>query len=300
MELLRLSEKTENHVPVTVKVPGSCGELVQGVIDGEPFLITCPINMFSTAIIIDNGVKNVLKSKASKALKIFCTEFGLDAELLNVKLQTQLIKSKGMSSSSADIAAVCKAAAIAFGIDITAEKIAQIAARVEPTDGVFCDGIVKFNHITGEVLQYLGTPPPLKILVFDCGGSVDTIVFNQRGELPYLNEKKEEQVKQALELVEYGVKYKNAAAIGKGATISALANQDILCKEDLEVIIDIAEKCNAVGVNIAHSGTLIGVLFSITVSENKLLECVHAVHEMCPYMRYLFTAELIAGGFFTV
>lgn len=29
------------------RVPGACGELVQGMIDGDYFLITCPINLGS-------------------------------------------------------------------------------------------------------------------------------------------------------------------------------------------------------------------------------------------------------------
>ena len=32
----------------TVAVPGTCGELVQGVVDGTSFLVTCPVNLYST------------------------------------------------------------------------------------------------------------------------------------------------------------------------------------------------------------------------------------------------------------
>ena len=287
------------NLAIIVKVPGSCGELVQGMIDSRPFLVTCPINMFSTAAADKVTVKkHILDNKAGMALKFACQQLETDENSIDIKLSSQLIKSKGMSSSSADIAAVCKATALLCSTDMTDAAIAEIAAQIEPTDGVFCKGIVKFNHITGEILQYLGDPPPMKIAVFDCGGSVDTVVFNQRGELPYLNKQKECQIKEALELVEYGIRYNDITAIGRGATISALANQPILYKEDLEIILNAARQHNAVGINIAHSGTVIGVLFPIDVSKYDIDNLVKNLQILCPYTKYLFTTELISGGFY--
>ena len=34
-----------------VRVPGSCGEIMQGSWQGEPFLVTCPIDRYSTVTI---------------------------------------------------------------------------------------------------------------------------------------------------------------------------------------------------------------------------------------------------------
>jgi len=44
---------------IRVKVPGSCGELLQGTKNGKPFLLTCPINQYSTVLI----EKSLLKVK---------------------------------------------------------------------------------------------------------------------------------------------------------------------------------------------------------------------------------------------
>ena len=33
----------------SIKIPGSCGELVQGMINDVPFLVTCPIDMYAKA-----------------------------------------------------------------------------------------------------------------------------------------------------------------------------------------------------------------------------------------------------------
>lgn len=282
---------------VTVKVPGSCGELVQGVIEGTPFLVTCPIDIYASAIVLRGKDMTTLPEKAARAVRAFCAKAAVSSENICTKLTSQLVKSKGMASSSADIAAVCKAAALYYNVNLTEKDTAELAAAIEPTDGIFCRGIVKFNHLTGEILEYLGEPPAVQMALFDCGGSVDTIVFNQRGELPYLNAQKEPQVKKALELISRGIKYHDAKVLGEGATISAVANQKILYKEDLADIINISKKYGSIGVNIAHSGTLIGIMFDENAA-GQMPECIKAVQLYCPYTNYLYSARLISGGFF--
>ena len=34
-----------------VRVPGSCGEVMQGFWQGRPFLVTCPIDRYSTVVV---------------------------------------------------------------------------------------------------------------------------------------------------------------------------------------------------------------------------------------------------------
>lgn len=282
---------------MTAKVPGACGELVQGVIEGTPFLVTCPIDVYASAAVSRGKNMTSLPEKAANAVRSFCAKAAVSSEDICIKLTSQLIKSKGMASSSADIAAVCKAAALYYKAGLTEKDTAELAAAIEPTDGVFCRGIVKFNHLTGEILEHLGEPPAIQIALFDCGGSVDTIVFNQRGELPYLNAQKESQIKKALELISHGIKYHDTKALGQGATISAVANQTILYKEDLADIIKISKKYGSIGVNIAHSGTLIGIMFDEN-ADSRMPECIKAVQRYCPYTNYLCSARLISGGFF--
>ena len=144
-----------------MRIPGSCGELVQGVIDDMPFLVTCPINRFARAeaTIAASGMINPAKTKAQNALMKTRIKLGIE-ENIKVNLYSELLEGKGMSSSSADIAAVCYATARSCNKVIKDNEVAQIAADIEPTDGVFCQGIVKFNHINGKILNYLGTQMP--------------------------------------------------------------------------------------------------------------------------------------------
>lgn len=281
---------------VIVKAPGSCGELVQGTIAGVPLLVTCPINLFST-VRIERG-KHKPGRYAKAELAVLKTKQYLavaDAEELCVYVDTQLPWGKGMASSSADISAACQATAKYFGKELTSAEIAQIALSIEPTDGIFFPGIVVLDHINGTRCQQLGAPPPIEIAIFDCGGEVDTLYFNKRKDLAALNNAKEPVVKQALQLVKQGIATKDCRLIGQGATLSAVANQTILPKPCLRQIIDTAEHFGAVGVNIAHSGTVIGVMFD-PMAMGGYAGCIQTIKHECGMLQYIATARLISGG----
>ena len=53
-----------------VWVPGSCGEIAQGWRDGQPFMVTCPIGLYSRALVTDStSAKTGFGRKANIALK---------------------------------------------------------------------------------------------------------------------------------------------------------------------------------------------------------------------------------------
>jgi len=120
-------------------------------------------------------------------------------------------------------------------------------------------GIMIFDHRQGRVARHLGPPPPMRVLALDFGGAVDTLQFNSTerdGALRRL----EPKMTQAAALIEAGIREKNPFLIGRGATISSIANQEILFKPRLDAVIELSEEAGAAGVNVAHSGTVIGML----------------------------------------
>ena len=66
-----------------------------------------------------------------------------------------------------------------------------------------------------------------------------------------------------------------------------LANQELLPKPQLESVLDLAQAAGAVGVNVAHSGTVLGLLFAegsdrIGWAESRAWSCLPglvAVHD---------------------
>lgn len=227
---------------LTVKMRGTCGELAQGFYHGEPILITCPIEKYSTAIVSDefagvNGLGSKSLAVLDKVLKIF------DAEdfKFGVRLTSELPRGKGMASSSADMAAVAQAVALSLGKKLSSDELGKLCTEIEPTDGIFYAGIVAMNPLTGRLMKRIWTKEKFQIAVFDYGGAVDTLKFNRRSDFEF--SALDDEIN--FELV------KN----------SALANQKILYKRGLEELMDFAKDLGAVAVNVAHSGTVAGIFF---------------------------------------
>ncbi|CUH94018.1 hypothetical protein P22_0080 [Propionispora sp. 2/2-37] len=281
---------------VKVEVPGSCGELVQGTIAGQNFLITCPVDLYS-CIEMTAGEYDLEHEpeKVRLAIERTFAYLGRKRPDCRIKVVSELLTGKGMASSSADISAACQAAALWAGVEITVDEIADIALAIEPTDAVFYPGIVMFDHLQGRVRRQLGRPPHINIALFDTGGEIDTLEFNRRKDLHSLNSNKEEKIIEAVNQVVKGIASGNPELIGSGATLSALANQPILYKEYLEEVISVSKAYGAFGVNVAHSGTIVGILYSPAKPE-QLVECILAVQVACPGIRYIRTVKLISGG----
>jgi len=281
---------------VTVKAPGSCGELAQGTIDGNNFLITCPINVYTEVTVqTDQYTPFNTGHKVRAAIDKTREYLQIKGGHFHVRVKSDLPLGKGMASSSADISAACQSIALSVGKSLTPDEIADIALLIEPTDGIFYPGIVLFDHIHGYLRRHLGGALPMHIVIFDVGGEINTLHFNKRIDLKELNQANEEQVHQAMNLIIEGLANEDLSLIGKGATISALANQKILFKPHLEDIIHIGLSWGAVGVNIAHSGTVVGILFPTSKLYN-CSACIGEIRKCCTGVTYLRTVQFISGG----
>ena len=259
-----------------IKVPGSCGEFVQGFFHGEPILITCPIKKFSTVEISDDffcveglGEKSLLMLEKVLSCLQVDKNFGL-------RLTSELPQGKGMASSSADLAAVAKAVAIFFGRELSAEEISKLATEIEPTDGIFFDGIIAMNPITGKFIKKIKLTEKFLIAIFDYGGEVDTVKFNRRSNF---------QIYELGETLNFELVEK-----------SALANQEILYKPQLKEITRFAKSLGAVTVNVAHSGTVIGIFFRAT--DKFINKKISEIAEKFDCIKFLTKTELIDGGFY--
>lgn len=277
---------------IKVLVPGSCGELAQGWRDGKPFMITCPIGLYSKALVTDRtSVKSGLGPKATQALKKTTAYMGAHSFPLGLSLESQLPTGKGMAASTADIAAVIQAVSAAIDIELEPEEVAEIAAEIEPTDGVFYSGIVQMNYMTGELIKSYGTAPKMIIAIFDTGGSINTVEFH--ADEPEHGDSSAELL-QAVDKLDSDF---SAQQIARVATLSALENQKLVPKPQLEEILEYAKSLGALGVNVAHSGTMMGVLFAADESMKKVVEAVKAIREKFPHLEYFETERLISGGY---
>ncbi|MBC7325676.1 MAG: GHMP kinase [Moorella sp. (in: Bacteria)] len=275
----------------------ACGELVQGMVDGKYFLITCPINISAEAAVTLLPGRHFYgppgKSKAITAVRLAMDLLGEKQWGARLALQNPLPPGKGLASSTADVVAAAVATARALQAELSLEEIKMIALAIEPSDGTFLPGIALFDHLQGKFWENLGDPPALELLIVDPGGTVDTVLFNQRSDLMALNQAKEDKVRRAVALVREGLARGRAELIAQGATLSALANQAILYKPELETLLELAIRSGALGVNTAHSGTVVGILYRSGEIDCQELEI--KIKTIFPYVRFL-RATLTGGG----
>lgn len=281
---------------ITVSVPGSCGELLQGVTRaGRPFLVTCPIDRYATATIVDDGQRRWrLGYKAREAAEKTLAHLGVTSYTQSIAVTSELPKGKGMASSTADICAVSIGVAASLGQTLTEQDIMTIAASIEPTDGVCCRGLCCLEYESGKIMRSYGDVPALDIVVLDTGGSLNTVEFHRRHPV---GTRQHPYIRQGLDLLRQEW---SATNLGKAATWSALANQDILYKKDVSILARLVPTLGAVGLVVAHSGTVIGLLFP----KNKCRGGTWAALGLEPILRqhgvaaaYMDTVSLISGGY---
>lgn len=278
--------------------PGTCGELAQGMLDGTPVMATCPIDLFSTATVeLYEGRNQVLgpvrSPKARRAVELTLTLLGrsdLDARL---DIESKLPRRKGMASSTADIVAAIGATATALNVEISIIQQAELALSIEPSDGIMLPGIALFDYKRGQIARALGTPPDVRVLVLEFKGVVDTESFNSVDRNSAL-QRQAARLRAALELIASGIETGDCESIARGATQSALAYQEVLPKPQLPAVLALGRSAGALGVNVAHSGTVIGLLFA--GDEDRLAWAVAQAQMRLSGLTAVHNHRLIGGG----
>lgn len=245
---------------VTASCPGACGELFQGMAEGEYCLVSCPIDVRSVIRVESSRGEGLVfppeMSKTGRAAKAFLERRGGGFTIERLK---GLPEGRGYASSTADILAALACLARLDGIYLTPEEATAIALSIEPTDSLAWPGLALLDHRGGRVMEYLGPPPPMSVLVLDWGGAVDTEEFNRKysaSDLAPLSPLHAE----AFSLVRGGIEEGDPEKTGRGASMSARAWNGILEKPRLDECFALCTRLGGFGVCAAHSGTLTGIL----------------------------------------
>jgi len=235
------------------------------MVNGPHVQVTCPVDICSKATVkLSPGPGTVEgpedSPKARMAVRLTLAHVGREEFDARLHLESPLPREKGMGSCTADVAAAIVATAAALGQRLSPQDGAEIALQVEPSDGVMIPGVALFDHRDGKVARELGSAPVMRVLVLDFGGTVDTGTFNALDRMETLM-RQAPRVKEALAMITEGLRDGDIGLIGKGATRSALTHQHVFPNAHLRDVMRFARQAGAVGVNLAHSGTVLGVLF---------------------------------------
>lgn len=254
---------------------GVFGELLQGTgSNGEPFLITFPVNIFSHAffrfqpelnkILIDTPRKKKSQDLADKIFEKYQLS-AIGGGIL--QLNTEFSVGKGLASSSADLVASARVINLAYNLQMLPEDIEDMIRGIEPSDGVMYSEVVSFYYKRIKLKKILGKLENVVVVGTDEGGSVDTIEYNKSKR--EFSEKEKAIYDQLLLDFETAISYQDTLSIGNIATYSGYINQRYNPKKLFEKFLAFKEKFSFCGVVVAHSGTYIGLLIDLLSPSNK-------------------------------
>jgi uncharacterized protein involved in propanediol utilization len=271
------------------------GELLQGVFDDgagrlRRALVTMPLpGRGSRAIFYPSqsywGVVGPPGlTKARRAAIYALREFSGHPDPVTggrVEITSNVPHGIGMGSSTSDVTATIKAVADYHGVLLSREEVGRLAVLAEvASDSVMIDDrVVLFAHRDGLVLETFGHRlPPMVVVGCDTapGEAVETLGLppadysdKEAGEFQVLRG----ALRRAIALEDVGL-------LGKVATASARINQRYLPKPGLEQLIELGQRHGGAGLQIAHSGTVAGLIFDARQPRIDVDGCVRQIREL--------------------
>ncbi|MEV6396990.1 GHMP kinase [Streptomyces sp. NPDC051907] len=198
----------------------------------------------------------------------------------------------GMGSSSSDVIAAVRAVADSFGLRLSPRTIARLAVRAEQaSDPLMLDGRpMLFAQREGRVLEVLGDALPAAVVV-GCavggGRPVDTLSLPA----PDHDDEDVRAYERLRALLRRAVAEGDPALLGQVATESARRAQQRLGHDEFGPLTEIAARTGAVGVQIAHSGSVAGLLFDPAARRlrRRLRCCADALEDQGIPVTKIFT-----------
>ncbi len=272
MLILGQPPSTSRRFVGTGVAPGTCGELVQGFTsEGRPFHVTCPIEKSSTVKVdIRPSERLIIHRADGKAaqdkirLSVQKTVELLDLEPAEVKVAhwTDLDVGKGMGSSTADVVAAARAVAAAVEKTLTPRQLAKIATSIESSDGSMYPGLVAVNHKNGDMIEQFAWWPQFIVVMIVPARMFNTESANFTGK-----DRHGDEFDAILSSLAEASGKQEAAAFAHAATRSAALNQRFVPNAYHALLEDRLSEFGADGINVAHTGTITGLLFSASKPE---------------------------------
>jgi uncharacterized protein involved in propanediol utilization len=181
----------------------------------------------------------------------------------SVSIASTVPRGIGMGSSTADVTATIRAVASFHGVTPSAEEIAKVAVQAElASDPIMIDDrLVLFAHRDGVVLETFGRRfPPMVVVGCDADpntGGIDTVTLRP----PVYTVDDIDTFRHLQAELRAAVASGDVARLGRVATASALISQRFLAKPAFEFLLDTCQRCGGCGVQVAHSGTVAGIIF---------------------------------------
>jgi uncharacterized protein involved in propanediol utilization len=225
------------------------------------------------------AIEPAWRVKAQKAARLTLERLGMGHTGGHLRVHSNIPVRWGLGSSTSDVIAAVRAVASAFQTRLPSEVIAEIAVRAEvASDSVmFEDRAILFAHREGVVLEDFSFElPPVDVLGVNIdakGEGVDTLLLPP-AEYTWWEI---QAFRPLVGLLRRAVYDQDARLLGQVASASARINQRYLAKPGFDALERLVEETGAVGMQVAHSGSVTGILFDARGKDKaRRLEMAHA------------------------
>jgi uncharacterized protein involved in propanediol utilization len=250
------------------------GEILQGAVEKDDGslrygLVTLRCNMFSSeAVFVPDGdidavvVAPTWKVKAQRAAELALARLDGNCRGGRLLIRSNIPPCWGLGSSTSDVVAVIQAVANTFGVSVSPELTAELAVQAEIASDstMFGDRAVFFGFRDGHVIEdFGGCFPAFEVVGFntDKGAGVDTL----SQPLARYSTDEIEALRRLVDSLRLAVQLHDASLVGQVASASARINQRHLPKRHYDYFEKLVERVGALGLQVAHSGTVVGLLF---------------------------------------
>lgn len=262
------------------------GEVMQGVFysrDGtlEHGLVTLPCMLVGSRAHFRPArsgpliVEPAARPLARRAARITLDTFGRAEWGGSLRLESDVPVRWGCGSSTADVLATVRAVADAFDTTLRPEWIARLSVASETASDSLMFGphhAVLFAQRRGSVLLDLGGPlPTVCVLGFNTEGDhgVETLTLPPCEYSAW----EVEAFQPMLGLLCRAVEQQDPELLGRVATASTTIAQRHRPKRYMPQVLALAKEVCALGVQVAHSGTVIGLLFEPGPGSSDRIAC---------------------------
>ncbi|MFI0848450.1 GHMP kinase [Mesorhizobium sp. IMUNJ 23232] len=249
------------------------GELVQGIFECEDAilrrgLVSLPCRKFKSKAVFSPtetptiNVTPIACVKALRAAELTLSFLGANSSGGHLSIESDVPIARGMGSSTADVVAAILAVHHSLHKEPNLHDVMRLAVSAEMAcdSTAFTQQAVLFAQRDAVVIEaFRRALPPIDLVSVDAdpGSTVGTLEF----EPARYNSVEIEQFRVIRSLLRRAVDTADLNLLGRVATASARINERFLPKPRLVEIESIGKRFGALGIQVAHSGTVVGLMF---------------------------------------
>ncbi|WP_344320874.1 hypothetical protein [Streptomyces macrosporus] len=271
---------------------GTLGELFQGPLrqTGEPdiALVSFPVDRHSWVYFTPDPKEptgpSPLGEKSARAVELFLAHYGLTLPPGRWSVRSELRVGAGMASSTADIVATLRCLFRVFSLPYDPRVATGVLSAIERADSVFLDEFALYLCGRHRLVKRLGTAVGFHTAFVIEDGAVDTAAVTPLLTRHY--RRRSAEYGRCLTDLLKGFSASDPAAIARAATTSAVLSQEVLPKTTFEPVLAHREEFGADGVFVAHTGCLVGYLFTHRPSpalKGEVSEFFHSLGHQCSF-----------------